>query len=522
MIPDKFCTVQSQEFSLEHLRADPCPLVMSLDGSFPRLKSIGLALRVLRGGILMASPVIEDLRNMIYFLRLHRLHTAENKIIILGPVKLRTEQSHLIHHVSSHYKQVADIVHRAEKIRVVIRFKMRLKEFMSVHGHFVLVGIKKPDLPVLVQGLYALVQRVRRQHIVMIGKGDKISRGRLHTRVGVFRNPERPAVAHHADPLIRSLQLVQQPGKRRRFAASVGKAQFPVGISLFTDRIHQLAEIFLRSFIERHHNGYLRLIFKFLMALFLQFPGARQMAQDPLLIGYLSGGRCFYLGNDLSRQRGASLASPVTYPFFRVLLYFFPEYHCRLEMNDMHGFFVPGVEHHIKQFPGNIGQLHKKSCFVPDLRLLVKLFHIYSFCAQDLRLHFLFIFIKNLDTHRHIGSYPAPDPHKTLLYFFLFDKELGPSPASFQFLYRHCKPAECSVRHIRIYGKFLKSVQRFREPHRRCDPLASHKIRILETFQGADHFQLLDFRLHFRTVQAGAHLRLLRPGPLQDITAGIL
>src|SRR5699024_3316609 len=105
---------QSQEFSLEHFRADPCSLVMSLDGSFSRLKSVGLALRILSGGILMASPVIEDLRNMIYFLRLHRLHTAENKIIILGPVKLRTEQPHLIHHVSSHYKQMADIVHRAK------------------------------------------------------------------------------------------------------------------------------------------------------------------------------------------------------------------------------------------------------------------------------------------------------------------------------------------------------------------------------------------------------------------------
>ena len=410
MVADKFCTVQSQEFSLEHFRADPCSLVMSLDGSFSRLKSVGLALRILSGGILMASPVIEDLRNMIYFLRLHRLHTAENKIIILGPVKLRTEQPHLIHHVSSHYKQMADIVHRAEKIRVVIRLEMWLKEFMPVHGHFVLVGIEKPDLPVLIQGLYALIQRVRRQHVVMIGKGDKISRGRLHTRVGVFRDPESPAVAHHADPLIRSLQLVQQSGKRRRFAASVGKAQFPVGISLFTDRAHQLAEIFLRSFIERHHNGYLRLIFKFLMALFLQFPGARQMAQDPFLIGDLSGGRCFYLGNDLSRKRGASLASPVTYSFFGVLFQFLSEYHCRLEMNDMHGFFVPGVEHHIKQFPGEIGQLREKAGFIPDLRLLVELFHIHSFRAQDLRLHFLFLFIKNLNAHRYVGNHPAPDP----------------------------------------------------------------------------------------------------------------
>ena len=75
----------------------------------------------------------------------------------------------------------------------------------------------------------------------------------------------------------------------------------------------------------------------------------------------------------------------------------------------MHGFFVPSVEHHIKQFPGEIGQLREKAGFIPDLRLLVELFHIHSFRAQDLRLHFLFLFIKNLNAHRYVGNHPAPD-----------------------------------------------------------------------------------------------------------------
>ena len=177
-----------------------------------------------------------------------------------------------------------------------------------------LVGIEEPDLPVLIQGLYALVQRVGRQHVVMIGKGDKNLPWAASIPALVFSAILRAGRCAPQRILLSDLSSSSSSlERRRRFAASVGKAQFPVGICLFTDRVHQLAEIFLRSFIERHHNGYLRLIFKFLMALFLQFPGARQMAQDPFLIGDLSSGRCFYLGNDLSQKRGASLASPVTY-----------------------------------------------------------------------------------------------------------------------------------------------------------------------------------------------------------------
>ena len=272
MVADKFCAVQSQEFSLEHLRMNPCSLIMGLDGSFSRLKSVCLALRVLSGGILMASPVIEDLRNMIYFLRLHRLHTAENKIIILSSVKLRTEQPHLIHHVSSHYKQMADIVHRTEKIGVVIRLEMRLEKFMAVHGHFVLVRIEKPDLSVLIYGLYTLVQRVRRQHVVMIGKGDKISRGRLHSGVCIFRDPQRRFISDHPDPLVGFFQRIQRLSERRIRSASIGKTELPVGISLCLNGFHKLVKVFLRRFIKGNHNRNLRLIFKFLMALFFPVP----------------------------------------------------------------------------------------------------------------------------------------------------------------------------------------------------------------------------------------------------------
>ena len=62
MVTDKSCSVKSQELSLVYFRMDACSLIMCLDCTFSCLKCIRLALRILGRGILMTSPVVQDLR----------------------------------------------------------------------------------------------------------------------------------------------------------------------------------------------------------------------------------------------------------------------------------------------------------------------------------------------------------------------------------------------------------------------------------------------------------------------------
>ena len=150
MIPDKSGTVKPQKFSLENLCLNPSSLIMLLNGTFSCFKSISLAFRIFSCGILMAAPVIKDLRNMADFLRLHRLDTAENKIIILSSVKFAAQHSHFLDHVFVHHEKMADIIDRTEQIRVVVRLEMRLEKLVAVHGHFIFIGIKNTDVPVFV------------------------------------------------------------------------------------------------------------------------------------------------------------------------------------------------------------------------------------------------------------------------------------------------------------------------------------------------------------------------------------
>ena len=96
MITDKFCSVQSQEFSIQNLRLNADSVIVLLHCSSSCLKCIRLAFRVLGSGIFVAAPVIQDLRHMIDFLILHSFHTTENEIIILGSVKFFTQHSHLV------------------------------------------------------------------------------------------------------------------------------------------------------------------------------------------------------------------------------------------------------------------------------------------------------------------------------------------------------------------------------------------------------------------------------------------
>ena len=65
IVPQESGSVKSQKFSLIYFCSDAGSVIMLFDGTFACLKCIGLAFRILSGGIFMASPMIENLGYMI-------------------------------------------------------------------------------------------------------------------------------------------------------------------------------------------------------------------------------------------------------------------------------------------------------------------------------------------------------------------------------------------------------------------------------------------------------------------------
>ena len=88
------CVVHAVKLRMLHARRDTGSPVVCLDRLFSGLKCIQLALRVTGCGFLVAAPVIQHLRNMTDFLC--ALGAAEDKVIVLGTVKLVPEAAHLI------------------------------------------------------------------------------------------------------------------------------------------------------------------------------------------------------------------------------------------------------------------------------------------------------------------------------------------------------------------------------------------------------------------------------------------
>ena len=89
-------------------------------------QSIRLRLGSRRGGFLPLTPVIQHLRDMPDPGIVRKLQEAERKIIILRPVKLRTQSAGLFHQLRTVYRQMVG-VHHGEKC---IRRPVRLEEWV--------------------------------------------------------------------------------------------------------------------------------------------------------------------------------------------------------------------------------------------------------------------------------------------------------------------------------------------------------------------------------------------------------
>ena len=165
------------------LRLDSHPFIVGHNSSGASLKGVHLALRVTGRGILVAAPVIENLGNMEY--SLCRFRTAENKIIILGAVKLLAEPSHLLQQILPYNKQMAYIVDTGQQVRVEIRFEMGVKQRLPIHIQLILIRINDLTVRILIDCLYHLIKSIGRKGIVMVGQDNKVSPGHIQGGIGV-------------------------------------------------------------------------------------------------------------------------------------------------------------------------------------------------------------------------------------------------------------------------------------------------------------------------------------------------
>ena len=95
---------------------------------------------------------------------------------------------------------MADIIYSAEQIRVIVRFEMWLKKFMSVHGHFIFVRIYHQCSRMIIQSFYTFKQSMLCQFIIMICKGNKITGCSFYGTVRVLRNLECAVMMDYFDP----------------------------------------------------------------------------------------------------------------------------------------------------------------------------------------------------------------------------------------------------------------------------------------------------------------------------------
>ena len=131
------------------------------------------------------------------------LGAAENKIVILCTVKFLTETAHPCDEKFFHNKQVANIVYACQKIRIKVRFEMRIKQSSSVHIQLVLIGVDHICLRIFIDGFRALKESVRSHSVIVIRKNNEITGCHIHGCVGVSCDTEVFSQHFIADPGIR-------------------------------------------------------------------------------------------------------------------------------------------------------------------------------------------------------------------------------------------------------------------------------------------------------------------------------
>ena len=147
----------------------------------------------------MAPPVIQNLRNVPDLSRRRLLRTAQHEVIVLRAVIRRIEIPRALLQICLYNDQMAEIVHTAEQIRIIIRLKMWLKIAVSRTIYFVLVAVDQLSIRMIIQHPHAFIERIRRKEIVVIAKRDEIPGHCPERRICILRNVKLLIVVQRPD-----------------------------------------------------------------------------------------------------------------------------------------------------------------------------------------------------------------------------------------------------------------------------------------------------------------------------------
>ena len=129
-----------------------------------------------------------------------------------------------------------------------------------------------------------LIQRIRSQDIIMVGKNQIIPPCHPYSCIRIFRNPQRLLCTDNTDSPIHTAVFLQNPGQRRIFPASVRQAQLPRTVTLAPDRLNQFPEIRRLRAEQRNYYAKHRHIRKLLIPLPCKLPLIRSILRYPFRI----------------------------------------------------------------------------------------------------------------------------------------------------------------------------------------------------------------------------------------------
>ena len=172
-------------------RMDTAAVIVCLDCLPAVIVGVHLALRISGGRCLVSSPVIEELRDVMYFSRF--LDAAKDKVIVLSSVEFASLvdlffSADLIDDGFSHTENVSYIVIRAEKIRAEIRLEVRaVINARRIHD-LILIRVERINLRVLIKSFHDLIAGIFLDCVVVIAQHDEIAGCHLNGLVGVSGN----------------------------------------------------------------------------------------------------------------------------------------------------------------------------------------------------------------------------------------------------------------------------------------------------------------------------------------------
>ena len=241
-----------------------CPFQMFLHRFSPGLIGIGFTQRIVCCGITVDSPVIQHLCHMSCFPG--KFRTAQNKIIILGSVKILPESSCLLYHRILYTQKMSDIIVRTQQIRTEFRFKMGILMFqpLSCFFHLIFIRVNNLHFRILIDQCDNLIKCFRSQQVVMIQKSNPGTCGHRQPLVGVSCNSKIFLQTMTVNPCFPVFTAVSAHCLCHCFGRrGVHQTEFPVFIRLLPDRIQHFQQIFFRRLITGNHYAEQRAAGKF-------------------------------------------------------------------------------------------------------------------------------------------------------------------------------------------------------------------------------------------------------------------